>query len=61
MASKNLAICDVGQDMELTMGDQGRVSVVCESLEAYKKLVYVDVSGLSWLHLQVNYLLRFHL
>ena len=29
------------------------MSVVCESLEAYKKLVHVDVSGLSWLHLQV--------
>ena len=42
-------------------GYQGRVFVVCESLEAYKKLVHVDVSGLSWLHLQVNYLLRFHL
>ena len=27
------------------------MSVVCESLEAYKKLVHVDVSGLSWLHL----------
>ena len=37
------------------------MSVVCESLEAYKKLVHVDVSGLNWLHLQINYLLRFHL
>ena len=39
------------------------MSVVCESLEAYKQLVHVDVSGLSWSHLQaqVNYLLRFHL
>ena len=30
------------------------MSIVCESLQADEKLVHVDVSGLSWLHLRVN-------
>ena len=64
MASKNLAIWDVWQDMELTMGRPGtgvcclwifvnlihlhlRAPTIFESLEAYKKLVHVDVSGLD--------------
>ena len=34
---------------------------VCESLEAYKKLAHVDVNGINWLHLQVNYLPRFQI